>query len=110
MTKPPDQSARITAATLGRPTPPRGVRDHDTLSDLELALDKLACGGSLHREIDGHVFTFIATNRDDDGGVYNDYIGRRLYCVVCSTCEKLVHEATVAPIEDARTHVQETIT
>lgn len=105
-TKPPDQSARITAATLGRPTPPRAI--HDTLSDLELALDKLACGGSLHREIDGHLFAFIATNRDDDGGVYNDYIGRRLYCVVCSTCEKLVHEATVEPIVSARKHVQET--
>ena len=39
---------------------------------------------------------------------YIDYIGRRLYCVVCSTCEKLVHEATVEPIVSARTHVQET--
>ena len=92
---------------LPRNPTPRAI--HDTLSDLELALDKLACGGSIHREIDGHLFTFIATNRDDDGGVYNDYIdyiGRRLYCVVCSTCEKLVHEATVEPIVSARTHVQ----
>jgi hypothetical protein len=94
----PDQSARISAATLGRPTPPRGVRD--TQSDLELALDKLPVGGLLHHEIDGHLFTFIATNQD---GLHSS----RRYCVVCATCEKLAHEATTEPIENARRHVQE---
>jgi hypothetical protein len=97
--KPPSQGARFTAATLGRPAPPRGTRD--TQSDLELALDKLPVGGTLHHEIDGHLFTFIATNQE---ALEAD---RRCYCVVCSTCEKLVREVTTSPIVHAREHVQE---
>lgn len=89
-----NKDARIAAATLGRP--PR-----DTKSELELELDKLPPGGVLRREIDGHLFTFIATNQ---GGLHS---GRRRYCVVCSTCEKLAHEATTGPIENARRHVRE---
>lgn len=84
-----NRDARITAATLGRP-------QRDTKSELELELDRLPSGGALHRTIDGHLFTFIATNSS-----------RRRYCVVCSTCEKLAHEATSLPIENARRHVQE---
>lgn len=95
MTDDRDRSARVAAASL----PARSSRD--TQSDLELALDGLPVGGLLHHAIDDHSFTFVATNQD------GDHSGRRRYCVVCSTCEKLVHEATTAPIKLAKAHARE---
>jgi hypothetical protein len=94
VTKEDDQKARIAAATLSRP-----AQAHD--AQLDAALDALPAGGVLHHKIDGHLFTFIATNQD---GLHS---GRRRYCVVCSTCEKLAHEATTGPVENARRHVRE---
>ena len=68
---------------------------------IERELDRLPVGGMLHQQIADHLFVFIATNQD---GLHS---GRRRYCVVCTTCEHLAHEATTGPVENARRHLHE---
>jgi hypothetical protein len=67
---------------------------------LELALDKLLMGGVLYWRQGDHTFMFIATREQ------SIHTGRRRFCVVCSTCERLIHEATTGPIERLNDHLR----
>ncbi len=49
----------------------------------------------------GHLFAIIATNEDG----FNS--GRRRYAVACTTCERLMHEATTGPLERIEQHLRE---
>jgi len=69
-------------------------------TDLELQLDAMPIGAILRYAKDEHVFSFIATSST---GMHS---GRRRYCVVCTTCERLLHEATTGPLERMRAHLE----
>ncbi len=68
--------------------------------DIVAELDKLPMGGVLYRRQGDHTFMFIATREQAI------HTGRRRFCVVCSTCEKLIHEATTGPIERLNEHLR----
>lgn len=64
-------------------------------------LQDLPAGTILRFARDGHLFTFIPTT---SLGIHT---GRRRYCVVCSSCERLLHEETTGPIHLMNAHLKE---